>query len=202
LVLVIIGPSDLEFSTSLATVKLPLTCVAIFSSSIFDKYRYFSSKNFQNRKRQVVNGSGSIHVKPLCPICHSRYFKSNFFSCVIAFSDLTNPFAAKRHGCLLQSNTFGSLMNNQGGCRGFITKNIGFYRFYRRLLSDFYRNYSQDHLDVIFINHIHCVHHNILFMQHWMIKLCTSTHSTWFLCFVFSGCMFSVFLDMKNIVCV
>jgi hypothetical protein len=145
-VLVIISPSDLGLSTSFVTVKQPLSCPfrtfglasASFSSSVLDKYRYLSSKNFQYRKLQVVYGSGSIHVKPLCPICHSRSFKSKFFWCVIAFSDFTNLFAAKQHGCPLQSNTFGSLMINQGCCRGFITKSI---RFYRHLPSDFYRNF-------------------------------------------------------------
>jgi hypothetical protein len=116
-VLVIIGPSDLGLITSLATVKISLSCpIRIFAlaSKKLGIFRLI-------RKHQVVYGSGSIHVKHLCPICYSRYCKINFFRCVKAFCDFTYPFAAKRHGCPLQSNTFGSLMINQSGCHGFIT---------------------------------------------------------------------------------
>jgi hypothetical protein len=87
-VLVIIGPSDLGLTTSLATIKIPLSCPsrifslasAIFSSSVFDKYGYFSYKKLAFK---VYSGSAKLFMV-LAP------FTLNHFA-PFAIPDISNP---------------------------------------------------------------------------------------------------------------
>jgi hypothetical protein len=131
-----------------------------------------------------------VHVKPLC---HSRYFKTNFFRCVIALSDFTHLFAAKRHDCSLQSNAFGSSI-------GVV---VELHHIKHRLLSSFSLRFLPE-LFAGSLGYYFQQSHSLCPSQYCFCAalndetLCIhSFHMTFFLRIF----QLHVFLDMKNIVC-